>query len=189
MRRSRTRSCDDDPEVARAYREWDQSRIRFMERSKAGGVKPDEWQRDYFLGRDASGRQVAPVHMTKVKPPHVRYEGSAALANPGHGTRSVNMPGSGSERPVALGLSIQEPGSPGARFGRGRSSNRVPAQGTWTTRRPAFRPVTDEWRRWIAENLMLGASRESILQDDGRRAGSRRRNPPPRSTWPSRAPI
>jgi hypothetical protein len=26
-----------------------------------------------------------------------------------------------------------------------------------------FHLVTDEWRRWIAENLMLGASRESIL--------------------------
>jgi len=29
---------------------------------------------------------------------------------------------------------------------------------------PVVRPVTDEWRRWIAENLMLGASRESILK-------------------------
>src|SRR5262249_30211753 len=29
-------------------------------------------------------------------------------------------------------------------------------------RTASFHPVTDEWRRWIAENLMLGASRESI---------------------------
>jgi hypothetical protein len=27
-----------------------------------------------------------------------------------------------------------------------------------------FHPLTDDWRRWIAENLMLGASRESILK-------------------------
>ena len=33
------KKLDDDPEVARAYREWDQSRIRFMERSKAGGAQ------------------------------------------------------------------------------------------------------------------------------------------------------
>ena len=24
--------------------------------------------------------------------------------------------------------------------------------------------MTDEWRRWIAENVMLGASRDSILK-------------------------
>jgi hypothetical protein len=27
-----------------------------------------------------------------------------------------------------------------------------------------FRPVDDEWRRWVAENLLLGASRDSILK-------------------------
>jgi Family of unknown function (DUF6065)/Cupin-like domain len=157
------KKLDDDPDVARAYREWDQSRVRFMERSKAGGVKPDEWQRDYFLGRDASGRQVAPVHMTKVKPPYVRYEGSAALANPGHGARDLNMPGSGSDR-------VARQGPLHSRTGKARRPVRPQpiTKPNATTRNldhkaRAFRPVTDEWRRWIAENLMLGASRESIL--------------------------
>ena len=37
------------------------------------------------------------------------------------------------------------------------------AQGSWNT--SACLPSDDdEWRRWIAENLMLGASRESILK-------------------------
>ena len=29
---------------------------------------------------------------------------------------------------------------------------------------PDFRPINDEWRRWIAENLLLGASRDSISE-------------------------
>jgi hypothetical protein len=28
---------------------------------------------------------------------------------------------------------------------------------------PVQRPINDEWRRWIAENLLLGSSRESVL--------------------------
>jgi hypothetical protein len=78
------KKLDDDPEVAQSYREWDQSRSRFMERSKAGELKPDEWQRDYFLGRDASGRRLAPAHMTKVKPPKVLYAGTAAAPHAGN---------------------------------------------------------------------------------------------------------
>ena len=72
-----------------------------MERSKAGGVKPDEWQRDYFLGRDASGRQVAPLHMTKVKPPMVRYEGPAAQQDEGSDTRRRARSASGSAEPAS----------------------------------------------------------------------------------------
>jgi hypothetical protein len=157
------KKLDDDPDVARAYREWDQSRIQFMERSRAGGVKPDEWQRDYFLGRDASGRQAAPVHMTKVKPPNVRYEGSAAAANPAHRARDRNAPDSGSDR-------LATHGPPHPRTGKTRRPVRPrpiakpnASARMMEHKAPAFNPVTDEWRRWIAENLMLGASRESIL--------------------------
>jgi len=154
---------DDDPEVALAYRDWDRSRIRFMERSKAGGVKPDEWQRDYFLGRDASGRHVAPVHMTKVKPPKVRYEGMAALSNPGDGDCPRARPTSGIAH-----LAQAEPLNPTAgrascpvpARGNGKPSDSTPEQASAT---PAFRPVTDEWRRWIAENVVLGSSPDSIL--------------------------
>ena len=82
---------DDDPEIAQSYREWDRSRSRFMERSKAGELKPDEWQRDYFLGRDASGRRSTPAHMTKVKPPKVLYAGSAAAPRAGNRTSVFHM--------------------------------------------------------------------------------------------------
>ncbi len=107
----------DDPELSRAYHEWDRSRNQFLEMSKAGDLKPDDWQRDYFLGRDASGRPASPVHMTKVKPPKVRYP--------------AIEPSPGVDAPRAA---------------------------------PAYREVSDAWRRWIAENLMLGASRETILR-------------------------
>ena len=157
------KKLDDDPEVALAYREWDQSRIRFMQRSKAGDLKPDAWQRDYFLGRDALGRQVAPVHMTKVKPPVVRYEGRAALAQAGDGRRIGSVPDSGSEY-----LAKQSPLH--SRTGKSRRPIRPRPIGkpSVTSSKRAFRvpdyaPITDLWRRWIAENLMLGASRESIL--------------------------
>ena len=72
------RRLGDDPEMNRAYYEWHQSRKRFHEMKAQGEVKPDEWQKDYFQGRDVSGRELAPSHMTKVKPPQVRFH-SAAL--------------------------------------------------------------------------------------------------------------
>src|SRR3954454_9594062 len=43
----------DDPEILRAYHEWDKGRRQFHEQKAKGEVKPDEWQRDYFQGRDA----------------------------------------------------------------------------------------------------------------------------------------
>ena len=86
------KKLDDDPDVSRSYREWDQSRKRFMERSKAGELKPDEWQRDYFLGRDAAGQPSAPLHMTKVKPPRVGYEGTAAPPQAGNGASALVQP-------------------------------------------------------------------------------------------------
>ncbi len=53
------RKLDDDPEISRLYREWDKSRTEFTQKNQAGQLKGDDWQRDYFLGRDASGRQLA----------------------------------------------------------------------------------------------------------------------------------
>jgi hypothetical protein len=66
------RLCD-DPEILRAYHEWDKGRRQFHEQKAKGEVKPDEWQRDYFQGRDAIGREAATRHMIKVKPPQVHY--------------------------------------------------------------------------------------------------------------------
>jgi len=68
----------DNPELHRAYREWDQGRRRFHDQKAAGEVKPNEWQKDYFQGRDAVGQETTSHHMTKVKPPQVK--GAPAIA-------------------------------------------------------------------------------------------------------------
>ena len=49
----------------------------FHEQKAAGEVKPDDWQKDYFRGQDASGRQIKQGHKTKVTPPKVNYRGTA----------------------------------------------------------------------------------------------------------------
>ena len=64
---------DDDPEIARAYREWDHGRRAFHQQKVRGEVRPDGWQRDYFQGRDAIGREAETDHMIKVRPPKVRF--------------------------------------------------------------------------------------------------------------------
>src|SRR5262249_44739609 len=63
----------DDPELNRAYQEWDQGRRQFHEQKARGEVRADGWQRDYFQGRDAVGREAPTTHMIKVKPPRVHY--------------------------------------------------------------------------------------------------------------------
>jgi Family of unknown function (DUF6065) len=66
------RLCD-DPDVSRSYQAWDQSRRQFHERKAEGQARPDDWQRDYFQGRDATGVEAASNHMIKVRPPQVQY--------------------------------------------------------------------------------------------------------------------
>ena len=63
----------DDPELSRAYHEWDQGRRQFHEQKARGEVRPDGWQRDYFQGRDAIGREAETNHMIKVRPPQVVF--------------------------------------------------------------------------------------------------------------------
>jgi hypothetical protein len=63
----------DDPELLRVYHEWDLGRREFHGQKARGEVKPDGWQRDYFQGRDAMGREADTQHMIKVKPPRVRF--------------------------------------------------------------------------------------------------------------------
>jgi Family of unknown function (DUF6065)/Cupin-like domain len=62
----------DNPDLHRAYREWDQGRRKFHDQKASGEVNPTDWQKDYFQGRDAVGRESGTYHMTKVKPPRVR---------------------------------------------------------------------------------------------------------------------
>jgi Family of unknown function (DUF6065)/Cupin-like domain len=149
------KKLDDDPEVSRSYREWDQSRKRFMERSKAGALKADEWQRDYFLGRDASGQQLAPLHMTKLKPPKVGYEGTAVPPRAEEGTSCRTQPSTRTESAQSQ-VEIHAASRPPV-----KSDGRAPQAAIASS---IFRPIDDEWRRWVAENLLLGASRDSILK-------------------------
>jgi len=157
------KKLDDVPEVAQSYREWDRSRSQFMERRKAGQLKPDEWQRDYFLGRGATGRQSAPIHATKVRPPKVRYAGTMAEPEVGKGTcsraRIPSRPGHEAHQPhpsaVPCQVELSNSSRPVVTEGR--------AAGPEAGSSPVFQTINDEWRRWIAENLLLGASRDSIL--------------------------
>ena len=63
----------EDPEVNRSYQEWHEGRMRFHEQKARGDVRADDWQKDYFQGRDATGREAPPDHMTKVRPPQVHF--------------------------------------------------------------------------------------------------------------------
>jgi hypothetical protein len=62
----------DAPELYGACLEWDCGRRQFHDQKAAGEVRPDGWQKDYFQGRDATGKEATTRHMTKVKPPEVR---------------------------------------------------------------------------------------------------------------------
>jgi len=70
----------EDPDVSRSYQEWHEGRRRFHEQKARGDVRPDDWQKDYFQGRDAIGREAPPDHMTKVRPPQIRFSPATAPA-------------------------------------------------------------------------------------------------------------
>jgi hypothetical protein len=63
----------DNAEVAQSYMEWQQSRNQFHQQKAKGAVRPDGWQKDYFHGQDAAGRDAAPDHRTKVTPPPIHF--------------------------------------------------------------------------------------------------------------------
>ncbi len=76
----RYRKIQDDPEVHRAFAEWASSRAKFHELKANNEVKPDQWQKDYFQGRDNYGGGVVTEHMTKVKPPRILFETAPGAA-------------------------------------------------------------------------------------------------------------
>jgi len=180
----------DDPEVARSYNEWSEGRSRFHEQKARGEVKPDDWQKDYFQGRDVSGREAAPEHMTKVRAPQIQYSGTAA--NPAGGNGHHDAPANarakaGAPAPAVAGASREAPpaGPAGADVrradpyanptqqepdedatvatltrhdqpapqGNGSPAANPDAAGTTTAL-----AIDDDWRRWVAENLLLGAA-------------------------------
>jgi Family of unknown function (DUF6065)/Cupin-like domain len=201
----------DNPDLYRAYREWDQGRRKFHDQKAAGEVSPNGWQKDYFQGRDAVGRDSGTHHMTKVKPPVVRGL-STATSNPA--SSSSGGPGA---PPSGVTAEVEQRGGPPA-------SQVVPAAPVnaateesldqrldWvfsqsvaiammdpvdefddefedddleapddevgpTEDHPTSTPVgpaeataapdriDDEWRRWLAENLMIGQSPDSLFE-------------------------
>jgi hypothetical protein len=201
----------DNPDLDRAYREWDQGRRRFHDQKAAGEVNPTDWQKDYFQGRDAVGRESGTHHMTKVKPPLVRGISTALTspapvssggpgAAPADVTPEVEHRGGPAEDAVPLPLS----NTAGPVESRDQQLDWVYTQSvaiammdqiddlddeyededededlepeeqpphdalaTATAVAPesgGSRRVDDEWRRWIAENLMTGQPPESIVE-------------------------
>ena len=149
----------DDPEIQRSYNDWHTGRQRFHEQKAKGEVKPDDWQKDYFRGRDMTGREVAPDHMTKVKPPRVHYTGTSPMSRPNEGPepQAPEMPEPRQVTPVDAPLvtrvQVSQSGAgPDASTAAVAAARSAPA-----------RPIDDEWRRWIAENLMLGGTREVLF--------------------------
>jgi len=63
----------DDLETAEAYARWRAERNAFHGQKKSGEVKPTDWQKDYFSGRDATGRKAGSEHTTKIDPPAIIY--------------------------------------------------------------------------------------------------------------------
>jgi Family of unknown function (DUF6065)/Cupin-like domain len=198
----------DNPELHRAYMEWDQGRRKFHEQKATGEVKGTDWQKDYFQGRDATGQEAPSYHMTKIKPPAVsgwtftEPAPASGQAAPSQSASSGNGRGEGApvERPgkPAPERPVAQAAAPNTKAGRGAQSDPLAYQfqtyiSTATLEsiddvedeeyddetevadepvmsRPAAgatsgasRAVDDEWRRWIAENLLLALPPESIL--------------------------
>jgi len=189
----------DDPEIFEAYHTWHQGRRQFHQLKANGEVKPDEWQKDYFQGRDALGRPAPTIHQTKLRPPRIHYTGSvrrglnpesggattaiggfggvreenpvgqvyaeasSCPAGATEGISGVSVVGSGTtavaEPMAAMATQVAEAGCPlEALQARSEGSVGEPSEAAVEERR-----VDDEWRRWIAENLMLEGSPESIV--------------------------
>ena len=163
---------NDNPEVAALYNEWNATRRRFHEQKAKGDVKADEWQKDYFRGRDISGREVAIEHHTKLKPPEIIYGPLAAQPRDnGNGDSSRTQ-----KRAQYMQPPQYQTGSRQQRSDRTDGPSRTERDATAVSRAEAVRPsaeevrpaastirVDDEWRRWIAENIMLNLDDESII--------------------------
>ncbi len=64
----------DDPDVHASYVKWSAERQQFFAQKAAGEVRPDSWQKDYFRGQDALGREGSPTHMTKIATPEIKFK-------------------------------------------------------------------------------------------------------------------
>ncbi len=133
----------DNPELHRAYMEWDQGRRRFHDQKAAGEVKATEWQKDYFQGRDASGREVSGYHMTKIKPPTVR-----GLPEPA---------------PVAPSISTSNP-SPTVPIVRiGRPASREPARAVTSVENPRTLSIDEVLEATYSQNNVVMAMMDQVV--------------------------
>jgi hypothetical protein len=64
---------EDAPEIAEPYNRWLKARKEFRQKLLAGQTA-DEWQKDYFQGRDMLGRPVTSGHRTRLTPPTVHFK-------------------------------------------------------------------------------------------------------------------
>ncbi len=185
----------DDPEVYKAYQAWNEGRLGFHDLKSRGAVKPDDWQKDYFHGRDALGQASPTVHMTKVKPPAIRFAGqapdggesrsavtaasataTALLDRPlprasGHPQASCPVNHQLLEHPTMSRSTMLEAVEPRTdRIGMAEAPAPMPVASSTANEAQAVPPageavrVDDDWRRWIAENLMLDGTPEALLE-------------------------
>jgi len=173
----------DNPELFRTYQEWDRGRRRFHDQKASGEVKPDGWQKDYFQGRDAIGREAATLHMTKVKPPHVRVGSSTTDDDLFEQLQPSSPLVYQSQEPDRDALQFQvyvdtatmepdevaemesDPPIPQESAERvSHAGQACPHDSASPADSAATRRVDDEWRCWIAENLMVGQPPEAIFE-------------------------
>jgi hypothetical protein len=65
---------DTNPQLAAEYNAWREGRSKFHQLKRAGQVKPDGWQKDYFRGEAATGNAAPSGHMTRVAPPNIEFK-------------------------------------------------------------------------------------------------------------------
>jgi hypothetical protein len=66
------RRLNEDPAMHKAYVDWMQSRNKFHDQKKAGEVAGTAWQKHYFHGKDMTGQEAAPAHVTRITPPGIK---------------------------------------------------------------------------------------------------------------------
>jgi hypothetical protein len=58
----------DDLEMFRACHDWSETRTKFHQSKANNEVRTDQWQKDYFQGRDQSSREFPSDQMRNLKP-------------------------------------------------------------------------------------------------------------------------
>ena len=184
----RYQRLSDDPKMFQAYQDWSSARTKFHESKAKSEVKPDQWQKDYFQGREPSGREASTDHMTKVKPP--RIVSTPALSTAGKNDRLVSCPvnHASAQQPIRPEPEMPVLGQNGFSGEPPRKDQGHPMRETSQASKPSVASngaatdleidiaaarkdqpsaarfkVDDEWRRWVAENLIFDSTPGSIV--------------------------